>query len=59
MGNRCAKNGQNGIADEFFDEAVVAANLLSQGLEAAHHQASQFLRVELLGQTGEAHDIGE
>ena len=49
MGYWRTEYGQDCIADEFFDEAIIAANLPGQGLEAPHHEASELLRIELFG----------
>ena len=59
MGGWRSKHSQNSITDELFDKAAITSNFLSQSLEAAHHETSEVLRVELFGQTGEPHHVGK
>jgi hypothetical protein len=49
VSDRRTKDGEDGVTDEFLDEAIVATDLLGQGLETTHHQTAEFFRVELFG----------
>jgi len=59
MGDRCAKEGQHGVAGVLFHRATVALDLPAHGREVLGLDVAHVLGIERLGQGGEPHQIAE
>ena len=59
MSHGCTKYGKHGIADEFFDKAVLARDRPGEGVEQRILERAHVLGVEPLGKSGVARDVGE
>ena len=58
-GGRRAPDGHDRVADELLDDPAVAADDVRCQLEVAGQRVADVLRVALLGERGEADEIGE
>ena len=59
VGDRRTEQGDDGIADHLVDPAAEGLDVEGQPLEAAVDQCLDLLRIHLLGERGEADEIGE
>ena len=59
VGDGRAKDHEDRVADELLDGPVVTERLLGEVLEDPRHEHLQLLRVEIVGDRGEADEVGE
>ena len=59
VGDRCAEDDEDSVADELLDRAVVADGLLGEVLEDPRDEDLEVFGVKLVRQLREPHEIGE
>jgi hypothetical protein len=59
VGDRRPEQRHHGVADELVDRAASPDDLLDEPPEAGRRDVADLLRVEALGERGEADDVGE
>ena len=59
VGDGCPKEGQDGVAHQTDQGALVAVDGLDQDVKGAVHDLHHLLGVQVLGHLGEALDVGE
>ena len=57
--DRCAPDGHHRVADELLDDAAVGVDDGARHVEVAGQDLADLLRVALLGERGEADEVGE
>ena len=54
-----AEHGQDRVAHELLEQALVPGDLLGQAVERSPHDGLHYLGVFVLGERGRAHQVGE
>ena len=59
MGDRCTEDHEDRVADELLDRAIVTKGFLSKVLEDPRDQQLELLRVQIVRESREPHEVGE